>query len=629
MIGRIQKLDPHLADLIAAGEVVERPASVVKELMENSIDAGATKVTVEIQNGGMSLIRVTDNGSGILPEDVKTAFLRHATSKIQKAEDLEAIGTLGFRGEALAAIAAVSRLELLSRTADAPFGVAFAQAGGTILSEEETGCPVGTTVVVRDLFYNTPARQKFMKRDSAEGAAVFALVQRIALSHPEVSIKFLRDGKQELLTPGDSKLSTTMYTVFGRDIALGFTEVRGSVEQVEVEGFVSMPACCRGTRSYQHFILNGRAIKSRLLTAALEEAYQNQKMVGKFPGCVLHIKTKASAVDVNVHPAKTEVKFFSDKIIFDGVYYTVLSALEGERRHPVLPIKDSQALEPETTKEDPVRFQDSMAGVSPRRFPSSPTREVYRTVEGPSREDKNEPEKDEAPAPENKRSETEERKEDVRDSTSLSVPEKKEEVEEEVPFLPEEAMTEGPWRLAGELLNTYLLVERGDVIYLIDKHAAHERMQFDRMKAGELAIMAQSLMEPLVFSPPPEEAAALLAQLPLLEKFGFTVEDFGGGAVVVRQIPFDITPEEAVGVLGELAEGFLRGVRQDPASARDHLLHTMACKAAIRGGEKQTEQELWKVAEAVMAGDVKYCPHGRPVAITLTRAQLERRFGRA
>lgn len=626
IIGQIQKLDSYLADLIAAGEVVERPASVVKELMENSIDAGATQLTVEIQNGGMSLIRVTDNGSGILPDDVKTAFLRHATSKIHKAEDLEAIGTLGFRGEALAAIAAVSRLELLSRTPNAPFGVAFMQEGGTILSEEETGYPVGTTIVVRDLFYNTPARQKFMKRDAAEGAAVFALVQRIALSHPEISVKFLRDGKQELLTPGDSKLSTAMYTVFGRDIALGFTEVSGSGEQVEVEGFVSMPACCRGTRSYQHFILNGRAIKSRLLTAALEEAYQNQKMVGKFPGCILHIKTKASAVDVNVHPAKTEVKFLSDKTIFDGVYYTVLSALEGERRHPVLPIKDSQALAPEKEKA-PMRFQDSVAGVAPRMFPSSPTREVYRTTEGIVEEAAKDEVGRETSDTENREFPEQEGKK--ADAAANLISAQKTEPEEVAPFLPEEAMTKGPWRFAGELLNTYLLVERGDVIYLIDKHAAHERMQFDRMKAGELSIMAQSLMEPLLLTPPPEEAVALLTQRPLLEEFGFTVEDFGGGTIVLRQIPFDIAPEEAGDVLGELAEGFLKGVRQDPASARDHLLHTMACKSAIRGGEKQTEQELLKVVEAVMAGDVKYCPHGRPVAITLTRAQLERRFGRA
>ena len=370
----IRQLDPHVANLIAAGEVVERPASVVKELVENAVDAGATQVTVEIQHGGMSLVRVTDNGGGIPPEEAETAFLRHATSKLHTAGDLEAIGTLGFRGEALAAIAAVSRVELLSRTEETPLGIALALEGGLLRSREETGCPLGTTMIVRDLFFNTPARLKFMKRDAAEGAAVFALVQRLALARPQVSLKFIRDGKQELLTPGDGQLRSALYSVLGRDLALGFTPVTGSGEEVAVQGFVSMPACCRGTRGYQHFVLNGRPIRSRLLTAALEEAYKNQKMVGKFPGCVLHLNTKLSAVDVNVHPAKTEVKFLREKQIFDGVYYTVLSALEGERRHPTLPLEEKRppatAIEvppAQETKSVPLnlnahQFRDVMSG---------------------------------------------------------------------------------------------------------------------------------------------------------------------------------------------------------------------------------------------------------------------------
>ena len=332
----IQQLEPHVADLIAAGEVVERPASVVKELMENAIDAAAATVTVEVQHGGMTLIRVTDDGCGIAAGEAETAFLRHATSKIRSEYDLEAIGTLGFRGEALAAISAVSRVELLTRAQGAQLGIALSLEGGAVVARDEAGCPQGTTMVVRDLFYNTPARLKFMKKDAAEGAACFAMVQRVALSHPEVSVKFLRDGKQELRTPGDGKLQSALYAVLGRDLALGFVPVGGSGEEMTVAGFTSLPTCCRGTRGYQHFFVNGRYVKSRTMTAAVEEAYANQKMVGKFPGCVLHLNTRLNAVDVNVHPTKQEVKFGSEKRVFDAVYYAVKSALEADRTRPQL-----------------------------------------------------------------------------------------------------------------------------------------------------------------------------------------------------------------------------------------------------------------------------------------------------
>ena len=329
----IQQLSPHVADLIAAGEVVERPASVVKELVENAIDAGATALTVEIMGGGMHYIRVTDNGCGIPPEEAPTAFLRHATSKIRTEYDLEAIGTLGFRGEALAAISAVSRVKLLTRTAGADFGTSVMLEGGVVQSQEETGCPEGTTMIVRDLFFNTPARLKFMKRDSAEGAAVFTVVQHEALCHPELSFRFIREGKEELLTPGDGKLSSCLYSVLGREAAMGFLDCPESGEDIRVEGYVSRPACCRGTRAMQFFFVNGRYVKSRTMTAALEQAYANTKMVGKFPGCVLKLSCKLNAVDVNVHPAKTEVKFVDERALFDAIYYGVKSALEREQGH--------------------------------------------------------------------------------------------------------------------------------------------------------------------------------------------------------------------------------------------------------------------------------------------------------
>ena len=632
----IQQLDSHVADLIAAGEVVERPASVVKELMENAIDAGADKLTVEIQHGGMALIRVTDNGCGIAPEETATAFLRHATSKLRTEYDLEAIGTLGFRGEALAAISAVSRVELLTRTQEHELGCALSLEGGVVVSQEEAGCPLGTTMVVKDLFYNTPARLKFMKKDSAEGAACFAMVQRVALSHPEVGVKFLRDGKQELLTPGDGQLKSALYAVLGRDMALGFTPVKGSGEDMSVTGFVSLPTCCRGSRGYQHFFVNGRYVKSRTMMAALEEAYANQKMVGKFPGCVLHLTTRLNAVDVNVHPTKQEVKFGSDKKVFDAVYYAVKSTLEADRTRPSavsespaprlaprqtvdtvtpnqtsLPLRDTAATRTAAPCVPPVvNIPTVRPATAPAPVRSQPTKPAYVP-----------PVRMEEPAPVSKPAE-----EKPVPPEPVPVP-----VSAPPPPQPESQPQpeEEPWRLAGEVLNTYIIVEQGDKVLLIDKHAAHERMNFDRLKAAGYRPMVQTLLTPVVFTPPAEEGAALLSHLPLLGRFGFEAEDFGGGALIVRSAPSDVAAGEIPDLLLELAGKLLTCGTADPEAARDALLHTMACKAAIKGGQKNDRAELEKVAKAVMAGEVKYCPHGRPVAIELTRSQLEKRFGRA
>ena len=663
----IQQLDPHVADLIAAGEVVERPASVVKELMENAIDAGADTLTVEIQHGGMSLIRVTDNGCGIAYDEAPTAFLRHATSKLRTEYDLEAIGTLGFRGEALAAISAVSRIELLTRTAEEELGAALSLEGGTVVSREEAGCPRGTTLVVRDLFYNTPARLKFMKKDAAEGAACFAMVQRVALSHPEVSVKFLRDGKQELLTPGDGQLQSALYAVLGRDMALGYKAVKGSGEDMAVTGFVTLPTCCRGTRGYQHFFVNGRYVKSRTMMAALEEAYANQKMVGRFPGCVLHLQTKLNAVDVNVHPTKQEVKFGSDKKVFDAVYYAVKSTLEADRSRPSA-LADSPRLAPKAAQDTVTPHQTTFRTMTAEQFrktadkpaPSLPLHDIAarpaQTAQPvraatrvapttPPQPVRPEPKPAPAPtappvmaavpdipakttppvevAPETPRATTRVAPTVVEKEPVPTIPP----VEPQTPIQPEPEET--PWRMAGEVLNTYIIVEQGDKVLLIDKHAAHERMNFDRLKAAGYTPMVQTLLTPVVFTPPAEEGAALLAQLPLLERFGFEAEDFGGGAIIVRTAPDDVDAAAIPDVLLELAGRLITCGTADPDSARDALLHTMACKAAIKGGQKNGEAELLKVAKAVMAGEVKYCPHGRPVAIELTRSQIEKRFGRA
>ncbi|MBM6925697.1 DNA mismatch repair endonuclease MutL [Pseudoflavonifractor phocaeensis] len=701
----IQQLDPHVADLIAAGEVVERPASVVKELMENAIDAGADKLTVEIQHGGMTLIRVTDNGCGIAAGEAETAFLRHATSKLRTEYDLEAIGTLGFRGEALAAISAVSRIQLLTRTNREELGTALSLEGGLVVDHEEAGCPQGTTMVVKDLFYNTPARLKFMKKDAYEGAACFAMAQRVALSHPEVSVKFLRDGRQELLTPGDGQLKSALYAVLGRDLALGFTPVRGSGEDMSVSGFVSLPTCCRGSRGYQHFFVNGRYVKSRTMMAALEEAYANQKMVGKFPGCVLHLTTRLNAVDVNVHPTKQEVKFGSEKKVFDAVYYAVKSTLEADRSRPAAlgeepprrAIRQADTVTPNQTAfrtmtaEQFRKAADRGGGSLPLHdftapgagrqttqaalFPERAGHTLCAPTEGPDKPDRSEPLHPRAglrPAPTEEQLSASPVGAGHRPAQSPPLPADggrpqaaptagPNKPDQSAPLHPRAGLgpapTEGqpsvspveagvpdgpcnpasadpvpeeiPWRLAGEVLNTYIIVEQGDKVLLIDKHAAHERMNFDRLKAAGYRPMVQTLLTPVVFTPPAEEGAALLARLPLLERFGFEAEDFGGGALIVRTAPDDVAAGAIPDLLLELAGKLLTCGTADPEAARDALLHTMACKAAIKGGQKNGEAELRKVAEAVMAGTVKYCPHGRPVAIELTRQQIEKRFGRA
>lgn len=661
-MAKIQVLDSHVADLIAAGEVVERPASVVKELMENAIDAGASAVTVEISHGGMIFIRVTDDGKGIPADEAATAFLRHATSKLRTAYDLEAIGTLGFRGEALAAISAVSRMEVLTRTADAPFGVSLSLEGGVPSPVEEAGCPLGTTMVVRDLFYNTPARLKFMKKDTAEGAAVFGVIQRVALSHPEVSVKFIRDGKQELLTPGDGQLQSAVYAVLGRELALGFRPVKASGEDMTVSGFASLPACCRPSRTWQFFFVNGRQVKSPLMMAALEEAYKNQKMVGKFPGCVLHLEMKLSAVDVNVHPSKTEVKFGSERQVFTAVYHAVLSALDGDTSHPAFAPRGQERPEPrnpgiaqmppldEVTPNQTrltisvptaaVRVQDTTFRPA-AALVSRPSPSLNASKAVPMAEDyppeavrqeafvslpqqakpkpflTREPYSPPAAEPSNPQQES-----PVSIAPASAAPAPTEEPPSAAPAL------EASWRMAGEVLNTYIIVEQGDQIFFIDKHAAHERMNFDRMKTEGYDPMAQTLLSPVICRLSAQEQEALLSQLPLLEEFGFDVDELGGG-LAVRQAPFDVEVGDIEATLAEIARNLLTTGGADPSAARDELLHTMACKAAIKGGWKTSPLELERVVRSVMTGAVKYCPHGRPVAIELTRKELEKQFKRA
>ena len=630
---KILQLQPHIANLIAAGEVVERPASVVKELLENAVDAGASKVTVEIRDGGMTFLRVTDNGCGMAREDAKTAFLRHATSKLRTAEDLAAISTMGFRGEALAAIASVSRIDLMTKTAGAISGTSLYLEAGAILEETEAGCPEGTTIIVRDLFFNTPARMKFMKSDTVEGGKVAAAVQQQALAHPEVAFTFLRDGKQVLSTPGSGQLSDAVYCVYGRE-AGQMVEVDSRWENCRLTGFVSKPTDARPSRALQTFFVNDRPVKSRILIAALEEAYRNQIMVGKFPACVLHLTLPVNAVDVNVHPAKTEVKFLSEKNVFDCVHYGVLAALNKQADRPQIQFKPQSAPvskpAPATT---PVPKQESffrtMTAAEYKHFSTAmkdapqPKKEAaFATLQAVERE-RTAPLQERVLTP----AITPIKREETVTPVSApvhSVPMIEEPVQEVLP-MPQEI----PWRMVGELYNSYIIVEQGDEAFLIDKHAAHERILFEKLKANQEAISAQLLLQSIPVRLSPDAAAELLNNTDLLTELGFEIDEFGDNTVLLRQIPMDLSPDTAAEAVEALAADLMRGRRERIDTVRDELLHTVACKAAIKAGWDNDEKELLALVKQVMANeDLKYCPHGRPICVTLSKKQLEKQFKR-
>lgn len=645
----IQQLSAHVADLIAAGEVVERPASVVKELLENAVDAGAKHIAVEIQNGGMTFLRVTDDGCGMAPDDAETAFLRHATSKLRNADDLASIVTMGFRGEALAAIASVSRIDLLTRLTGAASGTSLHLEGGKITERSEAGCPDGTTILVRDLFFNTPARMKFMKSDATEGSHVFAAVQRQALSHPDVAIRFLKDGQEALSTPGDGDLRSAVYCVYGRQFSAGLVPVESYWENYTLRGFVGKPTATRGNRSGQHFFVGGRPVKSKLLTSAFEQAYQNQMMQGRFPCCVLHLDLPPHLVDVNVHPAKTEVRFLSERAVFDAVHYGVLGALSHTVDRPELKLaKDpAPAAAPQPRQDffktmDASQFRDFAKTVAdaPRVTPKKETMETVfrpRTVEPPAPAVSVAPAKpvqpaEPQPAP---AAEAEERLDFLpteAEMLSFGAPAATE-TSESVPAEPVQQslpMPEVPdYRIVGEVLDTYILIEQDGQLLFLDKHAAHERLLFEKLRASEKQIMGQQLLTPIPVEVSRQEAAALLENAALLEQFAFTVEEFGDGAVMVRQIPADLPQDQAEATLQSLATDLAEGRRADLTSLRDHILHSIACKAAIKAGWHTTEAERADlVAQVLYRPDIQHCPHGRPVCITVTRSQLERRFGR-
>ena len=621
----INILSPHVADLIAAGEVVERPASVVKELVENAVDAGAKNITVEIRSGGMASIRVTDDGCGMSAEDAGVCFLRHATSKLKDERGLEGIGTLGFRGEALAAIASVSHVELLTREPGSDVGTRVALTAGDIDEMGPAGCPEGTTMTVRDLFYNTPARQKFMKSDRAEGAACVNAALRCAMGHPEISVRMRRDGEEVFFSPGDGQAASAVYALLGRDVSQGLLACEGESDGVRVSGFVSAPHAGRGSRAMQFFFVNGRSFRSATMQAALEQAYKNTLLTGRFPACVLWLTLGLGKVDVNVHPTKSEVRFSEEKKVFDAVYYAVLSALSEQSGRNTAEIKLSSTTQRVAAPQPRADFYQHMSseqfrsgGLGKPSAPPAQTRiglaqtsaplvlrdggssyEPSPTVPRPAI-----PRVSAAPEPQ-----APERPEPKAPTQSAPAP-----APVETPF----------FRVIGEALNTYILVETPDALLLIDKHACHERILFDRLVAGLGAQMSQTLLAPVTWSPGAEIAELLEENAALLAEAGFELERFGDDGVILRAVPADAGGDE-LALLEEIAEALRSG---KPSDRRETLCHTIACKAAVKAGSSSDPAELEALAARVVSGEVRYCPHGRPVSVKLTKTELDKQFKR-
>lgn len=702
-MGVINVLDKHIAELIAAGEVVERPSSVIKELVENSIDAGAKNITVEIKNGGTTFMRVADDGCGIYRDDIKKAFLRHATSKVKTANDLDMISTLGFRGEALASISAVSRLQVITKNENEEIGSCYEIEGGDEISLEEAGCPTGTTFVIRDLFYNIPARSKFLKKDVAEGNAVSALMDKIVLSHPEVAFTFIRDCKQVLRTFGDGKLLSAIYSVFGKDFAKGLIPVDYTLDSVTVKGYISKPINSRPNRNMQNFFINGRFVKTRTGMAALEEAYKGSIMVGKFPSAVLQLTVPYEIIDVNVHPAKIEVRFINERPVFDAIYHAVKTALQQGDERKQVHFKENTAFN-EIKKVNPFNNAQAVfakAENTPAEKPIKPIERIEPVLKNSEPKPYNPFDeldlKDEKPKPvsidnlkisdssnpfdiyskqaikrnselENKKAEFSKQRLEKAEQLILKATQQEESLpkqeitvddltaestetpietevsKEEVKPLKEisenktdnnDALTELPkeqtkLRFLGEAFNTYIIVEKNDnEVLIIDKHAAHERIIYEKLKADSGSANVQYLLTPITVTLDKIDYDAAVSNLDMFAKCSFDVEDFGNGTLLVRSAPQYLAATEIADCITEMSGYIASGKKDIYTEKMDWFYHNVSCRSAIKAGNKSTVQELMDIAWTLEKNpQIKYCPHGRPICIVMTKYEIEKQFGR-
>ncbi len=656
-MGKINVLNKSVAELIAAGEVIERPASIVKELVENSIDSGANIITVEIKNGGKTYIRITDNGCGMSDDDVPLAFLRHATSKISSKEDLDNIMTLGFRGEALASISAVSKVEVLTKVRESALGFHYCINGSEEVLRESTGCPDGTTIIIRDIFYNVPARLKFLKKDVTEGNAIASIIQKIAVSHPEISFKFIRDNKIELLTAGDGKLYSSVYSVIGREFASSLIPVNYSIEGISVIGYTVKPLFSKSNRSFQSFYINGRYVKSVTCMVAIEEAYKNSIMTGKFPACVLNIEIPPNMIDVNVHPSKTEVRFSNEKLIYDAVYFAVKNALLVNDITTEMVFNDNEPKHRVNKDEITVSRNEFFSGTQTRlTFNTSAKDEAKFDTENisdntaikfneteyfSSTESDGYSEAPEFMSVDNSASAV--KKVGFIDNEADENDEAESGDENDFKFLKPDSFlkkadercdnrsdkTEQPLKVIGEVFKTYIIVQSGNDMFLIDKHAAHERYIFEQIKSDAKSLDTQMCIEPVMVMLSFEEYDAISANLEDAAALGFCIEPDVAPNVYVTGVPnilADINPSD---VIPELASDFLSKKHNPSIDIIDQLYHSIACKAAIKANDNSDLAELDKLVSLVIDNDnIKYCPHGRPVMIKISRKDIEKQFKR-
>lgn len=685
-MAQIRVLDKHTAELIAAGEVVERPASVAKELLENAIDAGATQISLSIVRGGIQQLQISDNGSGIEAESIENAFIRHATSKISTADDLTHIHTLGFRGEALASIASVARVELLTKTDADEFAYCYRIEGGEPQGLEPGARGRGTTITVNDLFFNTPARMKFLKKDVSEGTFVADAVMHVALSHPEISFRFVRDGKQQFVTPGDGSLRSAAYAVLGREFSRDLLDLEGDNGVYKITGLITPPRACRASRSAQHFYVNGRYVKNRTMMAGLENAYKGTLMQGRFPGAILMLDMPAELVDVNVHPAKTEIRFARESDVFDTVYRAVRSALttpgSGECRFELghkapEEAETVQAPQPKAAAPTPSAAPVHAAAPQPQKHFATLSAAEYRALNKMTAgvtpkpvpgltAPVHQPEEislESAPvssesvldilpdlpdtAPKTPVSETKAIVEPVAVPSApepmppvdeAALPEEREESEHALSALPAEGVEQTtfdpepaskPLRLVGEVFKTYIITERDGEMCLIDKHAAHERILFESLSRDYGNVPAQMLLMPVQVNMSAQEKLAILQNEELLQNAGIEAEDYGGPTVVVRAVPADVPVDDVADMLLELAGHLQNGAHDALREKTEWVLHSIACRAAIKAGDKTNSEEMLVLAQKILDGTVPpFCPHGRPCVLKITRKELEKQFGR-
>ncbi len=663
---KINVLNKQTAQLIAAGEVVENPASVVKELLENAIDSGANRIELEIKNGGIKYIKVSDNGSGIFRDDVRNAFLRHATSKLRSAEDLKNINSLGFRGEALASICAVSKVEVITKSKNEQIGTHYYITGGVSGKLEDIGCSDGTTIIVKDLFFNTPARMKFLKKDVSEANYCGALLDKLALSHPEISFKFIRDGKNILCTSGDGKLSSAIYSVCGKDFFNSLIETNYELNGINVYGFITKPVFSKSTRSMQYFFVNGRYIKNKAISTALEEAFKNSIMVGKFPGAVLYLKISPELVDVNVHPTKTEIKFANEKSVFEAVYYAVKSSLMSQTnilssaKTENLKVSDSsndifditKINTPKTHFKDTALYKVLNQNKYNSAINDNKTNDKLAIDLKPKNGEIKEVEKAEE-ITQNTQNNFEKinTEEEFVKSLDFEIFDTNEKIEENI-SKPKDVIIENPFEseitkseiqnetffseseneninVIGEIFDCYIIVEYKNEMILIDKHAAHERLLFEKLKKSSKRIDMQNLLEPIVVTLDKSEYSALIESQELISDAGFLIDDFGEGTVIVRSVPMYINLSEVSGIISEIASYILNNKKDLKTQKLDWLYHNIACRSAIKAGKESSKEEILElVKNLILNPDVSYCPHGRPIFVSFTKNSIEKKFGR-